>query len=157
MKRVTGEELAELNAIAADHGGILTPEAVLLRAQDPDSALRHRFTWDDADAANLRRLDEARSLIMRVRVTIQARPEEPPLSIRAFVSLADDRVSGGGYRRIEAVMESPKLRAELLQTAIQELQALQKRYRHLSELAQVFAALETVQAQPAENRQQQAG
>ena len=143
MKRPNDDELAELTELA-ERNGVLTPEAVLLQAQNPASALHRRFTWDDAEAAKLRRLDEARNLIMRVKVRIQPRPDQPPITVRAFVSLSEDRVQGGGYRHIETVLSDAAMRADLLQTAIAELQALQQRYKHLSELAKVFGALESV-------------
>jgi hypothetical protein len=134
---------AELMDLAREHS-LLTPEIVLERAKQPESALHSHFTWDDAEAAALRRLDEARSLIMRVRVRIQGRANEAPIQVRAFVSLDDDRVAGGGYRPIVSVLGDDVLRAQLLRTAIAELQALQKRYGHLQELAQVFAEADAV-------------
>lgn len=148
MRRPTDSELAELTALA-ERNGVLTPEAVLLHAQNPTSALHHRFTWDDAEAAKLRRLDEARSLIMRVKVRIETRPNEPPITVRAFVSLSEDRVQGGGYRRIETVLADPAMRADLLSTAIEEMKALRARYQHLEELARVFAELASLEQRKA--------
>lgn len=144
MSSVNAAILEELTALAAENGQRLTPEIVLEKAQDPKSALHAHFTWDDVEAASLRRLDEARSLIMRVRVRINARPDTPPIKVRAFVSLEEDRIAGGGYRPIVNVLDDPELRAQLLRTAIAELQALQKRYSNLQELAQVFAEVSSV-------------
>ncbi len=144
MIGVTSEELTVLKKLEKAHG-VLTPSIVLESALDPESPLHRRFTWDDEEAAKLHRLDEARTLIMSVRVKMIARPDEPPISVRAFVSLDSDRIAEGGYRSIDVVMSDETMRGQLLRTAIGELQLVQKRYRHLSELAQVFAALETVQ------------
>jgi hypothetical protein len=144
MKRLSEAAVQELNALV-EASGLLTPAAVLERAEDKRSALHPLFTWDTKKAAHLRRLDEARAIIMMVRVRLEVQPDRPPINVRAFVSLADDRVAGGGYRPITVVLADPSQRAQLLRTAVQELGALQKKYAQLSELAQVFAALDDVQ------------
>jgi hypothetical protein len=145
MIRLSDAELTELRSLMV--GETLHPDSVVKHAADPNSALHARFTWDNDRAAHLHRLEEARALIMRVRVQIQPRPTDPPIAVRAFVSLGNDRIAGGGYRTIEAVMSDPQLRSEMLRTALMELRVLQTRYQHLSELAQVFAELEAVGTQ----------
>lgn len=65
---------ASLEAIAERSGGQLTPEAVVDAARDPSSALHAHFTWDDAEAAHKRRLDEARTLIRSVKVIVRTEP-----------------------------------------------------------------------------------
>jgi len=147
---LTEAEFAELNDLIKH--GLLHPKAVLDRASNPKSALHNRFTWDDTKAARLWRLNEAQRLVTQVKVELQPRPDEPPVKVRAFVSLANDRVDGGGYRPIATVLEDASLREQLLQTALAELQALQKRYKHLSELAIVFAELDRVVAKQQRKR-----
>lgn len=142
------EAAAELRELAIEHGK-LTPAIVLARGSDPTSALHSMFTWSDDEAAHLRRLDEARRIIVSVRVHIAPRPDMPPIKVRAYASLASDRLSGGGYRPIEVVLSEPDARAELLQTALRELDALRKRYAALAELATLFAELDAVQRRAA--------
>ena len=140
-----GKEVAdEISRLQTD--GLVTPQRIVDAAQSEDSPLHSHFTWDDTEAARSWRVEQARAMIMKVRVNIETRPNEPPIQVRAFVSLASDRVSGGGYRSVQAVLEDPTRRAEMLSTALEELQTLQKRYGHLSELATVFAALDFVAA-----------
>jgi hypothetical protein len=45
------------------------------------------------------------------------------------------------------VMSNPSQRGQLLRTALQELNALRRKYSHLSELAQVFDAMAGVDPQ----------
>jgi len=142
MIKLPAEAVAELQTIMRD--GLLRPRDVLDRARDESSALHPFFTWDNSEAAELRRLDEARRVIVSVRVHVQTRPDTPPVQVRAFVSLARDRVAGRGYRETEVALADYDQRAELLRTALQELGALQRKYAVLSELAQVFAAVEQV-------------
>jgi len=143
VRAITAEAVRELHELEANNG-TLTPQAVVQRAKNKASALHDLFSWDDKEAARLRRLDEARTIIMSVRVQLETRPDQPPVRVRAFVSLADDRLTGGGYRSIQVVMSNPTQRAQLLRTAIQEFGALKKKYESLSELAQVYEALELI-------------
>jgi len=81
----------ELEALAAE--GRLTPRDTVERARDPKSPLHSYFTWDDAKAADERRLDQARSLIRSVRVEIeyQDRLYEAPKYVH------DPRTADQGY------------------------------------------------------------
>lgn len=153
-RAITKDEFAELNDLI--ERGLLRPKAVLEKAISPKSALHNRFTWDDTKAGRLWRLEEAKRLVVQVKVELQPDPERPPVKVRAFVSLANDRVAGGGYRPIATVLEDVDLRGQLLQTALAELQTLQKRYRHLSELATVFAELDAVVARQQRKRRRKA-
>lgn len=70
MEAATREEVkAALEAIARRNGGRLTPEEVIEAAKAKDSPLHACFTWNNAEAAHLQRLHEARTLIRSVRVT----------------------------------------------------------------------------------------
>jgi hypothetical protein len=51
--------------------GRLTPDAVVAAAVDPDSPLHSHFVWDDSEAADLYRIDQARTLIRSVRVDLK--------------------------------------------------------------------------------------
>lgn len=137
--------LAELDAILAKDG-TLTPQLVLARARDESSPLHSHFTWDDSEAAERYRLDEARRLIVRVKVEIQTRPNEAPTRVRAFTSLMSDRMIGGGYRSTVTVLADMDQRSELLRTALAELQAFQRKYRHLSELTTVMHEIDRARA-----------
>jgi hypothetical protein len=57
------------------------------------------------------------------------------------VSLRPDRATGGGYRGIVSVMSDARLRDQLLQDAMEDMEHFQQKYRHLEELAEVFAAM----------------
>lgn len=140
MRRLSKKQRDEMNALRAKHG-LLKPDAVLRFAENPKTALHKRFTWDDTQAARLWRLEQAQGLITLVKVEIVPGPGRDPVSVRALVSLDEDRLNGGGYRSIETVMSDAGLRAAALRTAFAELEAMQKRYQHLEELANVFEAV----------------
>lgn len=141
------EAKQELLRLAEEHGGRITPAIVLDAARDLQSPLHSEFpenAWDDTAAAEAYRLECARRIIMRVKVEI-TKPDGGEIVVRGFTSLASDRVDGDGYRLTVQVMQSPDARAELLRTALKELRSLQQKYSQLSELAQIFAALDAAE------------
>jgi hypothetical protein len=119
---------------------VLRPEDVIEFARDPKTALHSRFVWDNGQAAHKWRLHEARNLI-RVSIKHVGRAIQTP--IRAFVSLKSDRYQeGGGYRSTVTVLSDTERRAEMLRDALADLIAIRRKYNHLQELAQVFAAVD---------------
>lgn len=134
----------ELQLIADANGGTLTPEAVVDFASDPETALHSAFEWDDTEAARLYRLEQAEKVI-RVTVTIIERPQEPPIRVRAFVSLSTDRKDSGVYRRIEDVMADDHMNEILLADAMRELSSLKKKYAHLQRLRKAWDVIEELE------------
>ena len=114
----------------------LDPVAVVEAARDETSPLHDCFTWDNSKAAHQFRLIEARKLI-QVHVTILAGSTE---TVQAWVSLHDDRQSGGGYRPIGVVMSRKTMRDSLLRDALADLETWRRKYSTLKKLAGIFAA-----------------
>ncbi len=115
-----GEELSKI----ADAGsGELKPLAVVEYARNPKSSLHKHFTWDDKEAADAYRLDQARELIRVIRVEID--DAEP---VRAFLSISDGKTS---YRSTQDVMASTHLQSLVLKQADRDLAAWQARYADL--------------------------
>jgi hypothetical protein len=100
-----------LTSIAKKNGGVLTIDSVLDEARDESSPLHKHFEWDDSVAADAHRRYQARVLIQRCRITLV---EPEPVQIRAFVSLQNDRETGGGYRLTTDVMNDDLRKEELL-------------------------------------------
>lgn len=117
---------------------LLTAEAVVSWAEShPDSALHNSFEWDDAAAGTGYRLWQARRLIALNVVGAS--------NTRRFISLTiDQQKQGGGYRDIQDVMNTPKLRDILLSDALHEFQRIARRYENLEEFAKVNAAIKQV-------------
>lgn len=105
------EERNLLTKIARQNGGVLKVEDVLSEARDESSPLHKHFEWDDSEAAEQYRRQQARSLIQKCKITLI---ESQPVEIRAFVSLPTDRENGGGYRLTSEVMGDDRMKAELL-------------------------------------------
>lgn len=100
-----------LTRLARKNGGVLKVDDVLQEAKDKDSVLHRHFEWDDTEAAEQYRRQQARALIQRCRIQLV---ESSPVKIRAFVSLPTDRENGGGYRLTSEVMSDDYLKDEFL-------------------------------------------
>ena len=132
--------IAEIRQIERANNGVVKPEQVVEAARSPNSALHDAFCWDDDEAARLYRIEQARGLL-RVLVEIEPRTSE---EMRAFVAVKSERYEGGGYRHMPTVMRSAAGRDAVLETALWELQAVEAKYKRLTELAGVFAAIRAV-------------
>jgi hypothetical protein len=105
------QERKLLTKMARQNGGVLKVEDVLNEARDEGSILHKHFEWDDSEAAQKYRLQQARALIQRCKITLI---DSAPVEIRAFVSLPVDRESGGGYRLTSEVMSDARMKEEML-------------------------------------------
>lgn len=100
-----------LEAIRASNpNGMLRPSDVVDAARNPASPLHTHFEWNDGDAAEKWREEQARQLIRGVTITLS---KKEPVKVRAYVSLPADRESGAGYRSMRDVMDSEFLRRQL--------------------------------------------
>ena len=144
--QVVGEEL---DRIAAEHGGSLTPEVVLDAAR-PEGALLHDrggFEWRDEAAAEAHRLNQARYLIRSIQIVV-SHPE--PQAIRAYVAVRQEEpelpeapaTASTIYVPTETALKEPVLRDQVLHQAYSELQQWANRYRRFKEFGQLLDAID---------------
>jgi hypothetical protein len=118
--------------------GLLKTEEIVDAARDEDSPLHPYFNWDDKDAADRFRLEQAKQLVNHFTIY----SEDLEVQVKAFSSLDSDRILGGGYRWAANVMEKKDLRAEMIRTVLLELTRIQNRYKEVEELSNVWNAIE---------------
>lgn len=110
----------------------------LLDASRPDEApLHYEFEWDDAKAAESYRETQASYIIRSLCVHADGDKQEP---VRAVFALS----GSAGYESVSVIMEDVDKRSSLLDMALKELSAFEKKYRILEELSEVFAAADRV-------------
>jgi hypothetical protein len=137
--RTSPQIISELQRIANENSGLLLAEDVVESARDKRSVLHNSFTWDDSEAANQYRLEQARKLIRTTVRWIEIDGDKRP--VRVFVSLTPDRdEESGGYRDVVVVLSDKNMRRQMLEDALNELQLFEKKYAHLKELTHVFTA-----------------
>lgn len=128
-----------IEAVHAKHGK-LTPELLVEEARGNRSTagkfLHSRFDWDDREAAESWRREQASKLIRVVRQTYrEATEDEAARSVRVFHSVR--RPDGYSYEPLDAVAEDPLTLAMVLRDAEREWKTLHRRYSHLVEWAQI--------------------
>ena len=103
------------------------------------------FQWDDTAAAEAYRLTQAREIIGNIAV-VRILDREPRTPVRAFVNILPD--SGErGYVSVVKVLSRADYTRQMLSAALEEFSALRDKYRSLTELAELFAAIERLRAQ----------
>jgi len=108
---MTPEQIGEALKELEHPDGTLLPKDVIEAARSPQHILHDYFEWDDARAGHLHRIDQARGLIKRYRVTVETskRLYQIPRYLR------DPGRHGGdaGYRRADA-LSAPDQRSALV-------------------------------------------
>lgn len=130
-----------LDLLRQRHKGELTPKDVLDDAKNHNSPLHSFFEWNDGEAAEQYRLQQARGLIRSV-VAIYISEEKPAVRTRAYVHIKESGASH--YRETTHAMSQKATRDQVLRQAWQELNNWRRRYTHLNEFAKLFEAADEV-------------
>jgi hypothetical protein len=133
----------ELQRLHGEHGR-LTAQAVVEAATPESAPLHSYFTWDDSEAARAYRLQQASGLIRSVRIQVVKRDATgaESFSVRAYVAardVGDGSEAPGTYYRAEDMTEEQKNLQ--LRAMTRELNALRRRYGHLTEFWDLVSSL----------------
>lgn len=134
--KIVGEHLELLRQ---QFKGELTPQDVLADARHDNSPLHSFFEWDDGEAAEQFRLQQARGLIRSV-VAIYVSEDKPATRARMFVHINEP--SAPHYREAGHAMSQNKTRQMVLQRAWKELAAWKSRYKDLKEFSELFEVID---------------
>lgn len=123
--------------------GVCHPAALVEAARPADSPLHPLFEWDDSEAARRYRVEQARRVIRTLRVTVLDKRASGP----AFVHVRRVTPEGvqDGYVTTARALLGPD-RPGVLKDALSQLNGLRRRYEALEELADVWNALDRVEA-----------
>jgi hypothetical protein len=124
--------------LLVDHDETITPAEILSYAElNCDSDLHAQFIWDNSVAGQRYRLDQARTLLRRVKITITT-SENPPreVKVRAYSHVP----SNGRNTYAPTIRVLERSSEELLAQALAELEALERKYENLLTWSAVIAA-----------------
>jgi len=136
-----GERLA---SIRESEGVGFTPESVLADAVSEASPLHPAFTWDDAQAAAERRLEQAAYLIRSVTIVYRDEARDEEREVRAFFPVTVRDAEEGRYLPIYTAMSDDDYRRQVLERGLGDLLALRRKYQDIQEFARIFAAIDKV-------------
>ena len=133
----------ELESIRTDDG--ILPDDVVRRAEDTNNPLHGFFTWDDNEAARLRRLDEARYLIRSVRIVYESpsNQQQAETSVRVYQNLQAGQYAEP-YKPIEDIVNDPTMRDRLIRKAKRELIKWRNNYDGILEFADIYRAIDAI-------------
>lgn len=92
----------EIHSLATN--GRLTPEQVLVAAQDVDSPLHSFFEWDDQRASHAYRLNQARALIRKVPLNITVNRVQ--ICVPHYIRDPEKLANEAGYTDIKLIAQS---------------------------------------------------
>lgn len=143
----------ELQRIEQKYGG-LRPYEIVTESRPETAPLHSCFLWDEREAAERYRLEQARELLRNIVVVNLVQPDTPAASepVRAFVSLKGPQEQPRAYHSISVILSDPQDTDRMLQEALQELRRFAAKYRALKQLAGLFREIDRLQEQfPAED------
>ena len=115
MRQEVIDEIRELE----NEEGRLTAETVVERARSENSTLHGYFDWDDKEAADKWRLEQAGQLIRRVRPYITYER----VNVRSIGYVRDPEAEGPGYRSTAKLRTERERAAEAMLYEIERAEA----------------------------------
>lgn len=145
---VVGKRIEELEKA----NGVCHPQLLVDDARPVASPLHPLFEWDNAKAAESYRVEQARGVLQAIRVVFEPGMNPAP----AFVHVRTE-AEGPGYVSIIRAMSDAQMRAQVLNDALAQVEALKARYQGLEELRPIWRAAQRVKRHtPAAPRKKQA-
>ena len=133
-------EESETGKILADHyreHGELSGESLLEAARAKDHPLHDRFNWNDSEAAERYRLQQAKQIIRSVKVRVLTKDEDDQpqtTRVRAFVSTKGMTIHDTTrYAPVAQVVQDPDQREVLLRRFAEDFSAFKRRWRNLGD------------------------
>lgn len=130
--QIAGEVCSELS-----EKGELTAENLVEVSRPEDAPLHNAFEWDDAEAAEKWREQQARVIISHI--VIKSEEVKP---VRAFFNITS---LGNNYEKFEVLISQEDKKAELLAQAKRELQTFRRKYDTLKELSGIFKEIDKLE------------
>lgn len=128
-----------LDELAVAHGGRLTAQQVLEEARSADSPLHGEFTWDNAKAAEERRLDQARHLLRGYKIRVVVEDVGFPIKVPAFLRDPARAATDQGYVSVVVLRDEEANKREAMS---REVERLLRQVGRLKNLAVVLGVMD---------------
>ena len=137
FRKIDAQTVGEICEELENSGTGLSPRSLLDASRDENAPLHGCFTWDDTEAAEKWRLEEARLLIANIRIVKSTDTEERE-RVRGFVSTPGRQ---SVYVSMNTALHREELRNYMLEQSRRDCEAFMAKYRTLTELANVIDAM----------------
>lgn len=136
--RVAGIYKADAQKVADEIGvDKITPEEIIEKAKDKNTELHKCFEWNDTIAAEKYRLQQARNVLSMLVYEPKEKVEVP---VRVYSLTNETKI----YQPSVSFMFREDEYQGLLKRAKAELEAFKRKYHTLTELEEVFKAMEMI-------------
>lgn len=123
-------DVIEALKVLENQAGVLRPDDVVEAARNPESPLHDQFEWDDTEAANKYRTDQARTLIRAVRVHMVV--NQIPVSTIGYVRDPTSDADAQGYVSVTRLRNDPNGAKAALDAEIDRASSHIRRARDLA-------------------------
>lgn len=117
------------------------PEEIVDKARDESTELHKCFEWDDTKAAEKYRVYQARQIVCHLIIK-EVNDEPQKREVRFFYKTDNQE----GYKPVSYIMRNEDEYHKLLDRALTELKAFQRKYSTLKELDGLFEAINELTA-----------
>lgn len=141
---VSAQDTGEYFECLEKREGEIKPKTIVEEARPDDALLHSAFEWDDSEAAEKYREQQAKQIIRNV-VVVQKKEGESLSVFRAIVNVSpkdNNHPQTGKYVSITTAEKSEEMRSIVLRNAISDLRAFKAKYQGISELIGVFSEIE---------------
>ncbi len=112
-----------------------TPQQILEKARDSNTELHKCFTWDDTEAAEKWRIQEARTIVRNLKIIEQKPDKQPePTTIRVFYKTDNE----SGYKPTKLILKKPDEYKSLVERCRSELLAIKQKFNSISEYEEIW-------------------
>lgn len=133
-----------LRALAQRHGKAVAAKKLVEEARDPEHVAHDAFEWNNTKAAERYRIFQANHLLRSICFNVIT-PKGSGEVTRLFAAIRDsEEPNKSTYVLSDYAMSNKELREQVLQRALSELSSFKLKYQRLSELADVFKAIDRV-------------
>lgn len=115
-----------------------TPQQIVDYAKDENTELHKCFTWDNDEAADKWRLQEARTVVCCCRIVEERNGVETPTPIRVFYKTDND----SGYKPTQLIIKNADEYGKLLNRIENELKAIRNKYKNITEFEEVWNSID---------------
>lgn len=131
-----GETIEEIEK----RDGVVTKESFLEASRPIEAPTHNAFEWNDSVAAEKYRLEQSGHIIRNLCVKIIK--DDKPEKVTAYVNINKTTADNARYMSLQVALEDDENRSAVLENALNELRLFKRKYETLSELAEVFTAID---------------
>jgi len=135
----------EFERIRQKNGGNLEAPLVHDEISKKRNPLHNTVEWNDSIAGKEYRLYQIRNMLRAIEVIYLENDIPTPSRLFEVISIKPEASPKMNvYRTLEDILADPEQRKQLLMRAKRELAACRKRYKDLTELSNVFDAIDSI-------------